>query len=55
VLGGSGFLQRTIRLDRLVKNSVARGGQPSAAEARTENRTFIAAVNRCATQNQEPN
>jgi hypothetical protein len=40
---------------RLVKNSVARRVAPSAAKARTENRAFIAAVNRCATQKQDQN
>jgi hypothetical protein len=36
----------------LLKNSVARRVASSAAKAGTENKTFIAAVNRCATQKQ---
>ena len=41
-------------LSSLLKNSIARRVVPSAAEAGTENRAFIAAVNRCATQKQAP-
>ena len=39
-------------LNSLLKNSVARRGAPSAAKAGTENKAFLAAVNRCATQKQ---
>jgi hypothetical protein len=38
---------------RLLKNSCNAQHLPSAAEAVTGNRSFIAAVNRCATQKQE--
>jgi hypothetical protein len=37
----------------LLKNSRGARQLPSAAEAVIENRVFIAAVNRCATQNRE--
>ncbi len=37
-------------LNSLLKNSAARRVGPSAAKAGTENKVFIAAVNRCATQ-----
>jgi hypothetical protein len=37
-------------LNSLLKKSVARGTCPPAAKAGTENKAFIAAVNRCATQ-----
>ncbi|MGA7645032.1 MAG: hypothetical protein WBW01_00855, partial [Terriglobales bacterium] len=40
-------------LNSLLKNSVARCAAPSAAKAGTENKAFIAAVNRCATQKQK--
>jgi hypothetical protein len=36
----------------LLKNSFCARQSPSAAEASTENRPLIAAVNRCATQKQ---
>jgi hypothetical protein len=36
---------------QFAENSVARRVAPSAAKAITENKAFIAAVNRCATQN----
>ncbi|MGA7079264.1 MAG: hypothetical protein WBQ43_21090 [Terriglobales bacterium] len=39
-------------LNRLLKNSAARRVAPSAAKAGTENKSFIAAVIRCATQKQ---
>jgi hypothetical protein len=42
-------------LNRLRKNFVARRGVPAAAKADTENKAFIAAVNRCATQKQDQN
>jgi len=41
-------------LNRLRKNPCAVCILTAAAEAVTENRLFIAAVNRCATQNQVP-
>ena len=41
------------RLNSLLKNSLCAPQSPSAAKASTENRTLIAAVNRCATQKQE--
>ena len=42
-------------LNRLLKNSFAHAIAPSAAKAGTENKAFIAAVNRCATQKQDQN
>ena len=42
-------------LNRLPINSVAHRVAPSAAKACTQNKAFIAAVNRCATQKQEQN
>ena len=43
------------RLNSLLKNSLCAPQSPSAAKATTEDRTLIAAVNRCATQKQEQN
>ncbi|MGA7560268.1 MAG: hypothetical protein WBW12_15215 [Terriglobales bacterium] len=43
------------RLNSLLKNSIARRVAPSAAKADNENKAFIAAVNRCATQRQDQN
>ena len=40
---------------RLRENFVARRVVPAAAKAGTENKAFIAAVNRCATQKQDQN
>jgi len=41
------------RLNRLLKNSWRAPQSPSAAKAVAENKSVIAAVNRCATQKQE--
>jgi hypothetical protein len=39
----------------VLKNSLAMGESPSAAKASIQNKAFIAAVNRCATQKQRQN
>ena len=43
-------LQRESRLRSLLKNSLCAAQSPPAAKASPENRTLIAAVNRCATR-----
>ena len=45
---------RKVPIPAQLKNPWALRSRPSAAKAGTENRTFTAAVNRCATQKQEP-
>ena len=54
-LGGSGSETFPQRLNRLLKNSWSGPQSPSAAKAVAENEPLIAAVNRCATQEQEQN
>jgi hypothetical protein len=49
------FVLFSARLNRLLKTSVARRVPPAAAKAGTENKAFIAAVNRCTTQKQDQN
>ena len=46
------FNDLTARLNSLRKKYLSRRGVTSAAKAGTENKLVVAAVNRCATQNQ---
>jgi capsule polysaccharide export protein KpsE/RkpR len=50
--GASEIKEVTAALNSLRKKCLSRRSRTSAAKAGTENRPFIAAVNRCATQNQ---